>query len=381
MDVRSVIDEIQTRVERESSPSRASFSPPVSASADTGRLVSMRAAYKRLYDARDLVGQMPPSPPTLRAGIGKSLVRIVQRMLFWYTPQIRRFQREAAMFMGAACDLIERQFQLIGELQDDVRALRAERLPARPVSKPQNSDVHSDGHSDNLAIPVSFEFALQDHFRGSEQDTAGKLRIWLDQIAAAGSVPGDTSGLKSQQHSQQWIDIGCGRGEWVALASAAGHKILGIDSSAVSIEYCRARKLPVERAEALERLGQVPDGSLAVVTAFHVVEHFPADYFLEFVRLAAQKLRRGGILAVETPNPANLLMGAHYFWNDPTHQRPIPPALMEFVFQYFSLSVVKRLELNPFPREQQLPYSEIDLVHRVNDHFYGPRDYGLIGRK
>ena len=137
----------------------------------------------------------------------------------------------------------------------------------------------------------------------------------------------------------------------------------------------------MEHTEALDCLKGVQDESLAVMTAFHVVEHLPAAYFLEFVRLAARKLQSGGILALETPNPANILMGAHYFWNDPTHQRPIPPALMEFVFQYFGLSVVKRLELNPFPRQQQLPYTEIDLVRRVSDHFYGPRDYGLIGRK
>jgi O-antigen chain-terminating methyltransferase len=368
MDVRRVIDEIQARVERENSPTAASFNTPVASSADATRLVSMRAAYKRLYDARDLVGQMPPSPPTLRAGIGKSLVRLVQRMLFWYTPQILRFQREAALFMGSACALIERQFQLIGELQDDVRALRSERLPVQAVAQPA-SEMTPVRH----AIPAAFEFALQDHFRGSEQDTTGKLRIWQEEISRA--IDPSSSG------TSKWMDVGCGRGEWLTLATASGHDVFGIDSSPVSIEYCRARRLPAEQAEALGRLEQVPDGSLAVVTAFHVAEHFPADYFLEFVRLAAQKLRPGGILALETPNPANILMGAHYFWNDPTHQRPIPPALMEFVFHYFGLKVVKRLELNPFPREQQLPYAEIDLVRRVNDHFYGPRDYGLIGRK
>jgi len=372
MDVRGVIDEIQTRVERENAPSGASFTPAFGSSADDGRLISLRAAYKRLYDARGLVGQMPPSPATLRAGIGKSLVLLVRRMLFWYTPQILRFQHEATAFMGSACDLIERQFQLIGQLQDDVRALRSERVPVNSAAPPARERGPA-----NHSIPTAFEFALQDHFRGSEQDTAGKLRIWLSEIDAA-------TGSSRSQHPEPpgpWMDVGCGRGEWLALASSAGHKVFGIDSSAVSIEYCRARRLDAENAEALERLSRISDGSLAVITAFHVVEHFPADYFLEFVRLAAQKLRRGGILALETPNPANLQMGAHYFWNDPTHQRPIPPALMEFVFQYFGLTVVKRLELNPFPREQQLPYTEIDLVRRVSDHFYGPRDYGLIGRK
>jgi SAM-dependent methyltransferase len=368
MNVRSVIDEIQARVERANSASSASFTTPSASSADAGRLVSLRAAYRRLYEARDLVGQMPLSPPTLRAKVGGSLVRIVQRMLFWYTPQILRFQREATTLMSSACDLIERQFELIGALQNDIGALRSERSsPSTGFQGPSSNQSQSLRED---ALPESFEFALQDHFRGSEGDAAGKLRIWLEEIAAAGSP---TSG--------SWMDVGCGRGEWLALASGSGHNVFGIDSSAVSIDYCRARSLQVENAQALDYLARVPDNSLAVVTAFHVVEHFPTSYFIEFVRLAVRKLQTGGILALETPNPANILMGAHYFWNDPTHRRPIPPALMEFVFSYFGLNIVKRLELNPFPRELQLPYAEIDLVRRVNDHFYGPRDYGLIGRK
>jgi SAM-dependent methyltransferase len=360
-------------VERANSSSGTSFSTPFSSSADAGRLVSLRAACKRLYEARELVGQMPPSPRTLRAKLGGSLVRVVQRMLFWYTPQIVRFQREAATFMSGACDLIERQFELIGALQNDIGALRSERAQIGAIA-PERREPEAAGRGavrspEGVGLPPSFEFALQDHFRGTEQDTAGKLRIWLNEIAAA------------EPPSGQWIDIGCGRGEWLALATAARHTVAGIDSSAVSIDYCRARGLHADEGEALEFLEKVPDGSLAVITAFHVVEHFPTAYFIDFVRTAASKLRAGGVLALETPNPANILMGAHYFWNDPTHQRPIPPALMEFVFGYFGLGIVKRLELNPFPRELQLPYAEIDLVRRVNDHFYGPRDYGLIGRK
>ena len=34
------------------------------------------------------IGVMPPVPKTLRGRIGSYVVRVVQRMLFWYTPQI-----------------------------------------------------------------------------------------------------------------------------------------------------------------------------------------------------------------------------------------------------------------------------------------------------
>jgi hypothetical protein len=102
---------------------------------------------------------------------------------------------------------------------------------------------------------------------------------------------------------------------------------------------------------------------------------------LRLVTEVTRTLQPGGLFAVETPNPRNVLMGSHHFWNDPTHQRPIPAALLEFIFDYCGLPVVKRLELNPAPDEEHLPYGEIDLIHRVDEHLYGPRDYGLIGRR
>jgi O-antigen chain-terminating methyltransferase len=38
----------------------------------------------------------------------------------------------------------------------------------------------------------------------------------------------------------------------------------------------------------------------------------------------------GGLLILETPNPENLVVGACTFWYDPTHIRPLPPAMMRF---------------------------------------------------
>ncbi|HEU0124053.1 MAG TPA: hypothetical protein VFQ91_26205 [Bryobacteraceae bacterium] len=39
-----------------------------------------------------------------------------------------------------------------------------------------------------------------------------------------------------------------------------------------------------------------------------------------------------GVLVIEMPNPENLRMGARDFWLVPTHRRPIPPQVMEFMF-------------------------------------------------
>ena len=145
--------------------------------------------------------------------------------------------------------------------------------------------------------------------------------------------------------------------------------------------HCCAKGLNAEQADALGYLRALKSESLAVVTAFHAVEHFPVGYFLALMQEAVRALQPGGLLIIETPNPANLLMGSFHFWNDPTHCRPIPPALLEFVYQYFGLKVVQRLDLNPPPQNERLPYDEIGVVHRLNESLYGPQDYGLIGRR
>ncbi len=97
--------------------------------------------------------------------------------------------------------------------------------------------------------------------------------------------------------------------------------------------------------------------------------------------LIFQKLRPGGLIAIETPNPANLLMASHYFWNDPTHVRPLPEALLTFMLQYAGFSIARRAGMNPFPSQNHFSWTELDVVRQLDNLLYGARDYGVLGRK
>ena len=69
-----------------------------------------------------------------------------------------------------------------------------------------------------------------------------------------------------------------------------------------------------------------PDASFDGIFASQVIEHLkPADV-PRLVKLCAAKLKRDGVLALETPNPECLAIFATHFYLDPTHQRPVPPA-------------------------------------------------------
>ncbi len=251
MDIRKAVGEIHARAEQESADlgrTTERASPAVA-----HELSTLQKTYERLCQMRDFIGQMPPSPDTLRARIGARLVAVVQRMLFWYTPQIHRVQHELTITIGSLSRLVELQMKAIGELRTEVATLR--RLQeigalanAREAPRPHNSPLETNGSA--KSIPHAFEFALQDHFRGSAGDTCGKLEEWLHMIR-----------LSAVSADAPWLDIGCGRGEWLALASAAGYKVRGIDANPVAVDCCRTQGLCAEAADAFEYLRVQPEGS------------------------------------------------------------------------------------------------------------------------
>jgi O-antigen chain-terminating methyltransferase len=154
-----------------------------------------------------------------------------------------------------------------------------------------------------------------------------------------------------------------------------------VDSSPAAIRTCEESGLRVVDSDALEFLRASQTGAFAVISAFHVLEHCSFDYYLNLVYQIARTLQPGGVFLAETPHPGNLLMAAEQFWMDPTHRRPIPPPLMEFLFGYCGLEVVHRFEVNPRPEEEHLPFRELELVNRLNLLLYGPQDYAVIGRR
>ena len=357
MDVRAAIKRIHSQVEANHSKLGT---PPV-LHAFSGGLSSSREAAADLEDLLYVVGQLPPQPETVRGRIGAILVRAVQRLLFWYTPQIHRFHEQTTRVAKELCLVAEHQARLIAELQTSIRTLRRDSVLTSISSQPSAGDISPD-----------FLYDLQDHFRGTEADTLAKLGVWLETLEE--KVPPHVL-------SGEWVDLGCGRGEWLTLTTERGYKAVGIDTNSLSVELCRERGFDVHRSDAIRYLESVEDESLSVVTAFQVVEHLPFSYVVQLVATCQRKLRIGGVLLLETPDPENLQMAAHHFWLDPSHGRPIPSPLMKWLFDYLGLNVISHLRLNPAPADEHLAYTEIQPVYRVNQFLFGPRDYGILGRR
>lgn len=351
-------------------------SPPVLGAASTpsrgGHFPAWAALAAGMGLGRPQVGDMPPEPPTRRGKIGAVLVKIVQRALFWYTAQIRADHKlisEAAdEQLKAVRGLISEQQRLQRELvqlservsaelgQRDVAIRRLERVLRLPEQRPEVEDLalHHAGV-----------------FRGKRAEIKQRLSVYLpyarDAFAATARVPA--------------LDLGCGRGEWLELMREENIPVLGVDSSAEMIRVCSDRGLQVKCAEILSFLQRVPEATISVLTAFHVVEHLTFPELIELLDQVVRVLKPGGAAIFETPNPQNVFVGANTFHLDPTHTRPLPCQLLSYLAEVRGLHDVKTVFLNPYPESFRLPAESCEAVRFINEVFYGPQDYAIIAKR
>ncbi len=359
--LREVVRDLRTQViERDAAHHPPSASAQLLPYLQTVR--NLRLAYENMYGLRNAVGQSPPSPGTWRARIGSLFVGAVQRMLFWYTPQILRFNNAGTAAMEAACITFESQLETMQQLLLEIDELRLE-LRLRPPASP--SAAGPDLRQRDPALDV-FEFELRQELRPAACLQAG-LQSHLEALLAITPPPPEGP----------WLDLGCGDGTWLMLLQNGGRQGCGVDSNARAIEQCKRAGLPVEHRESLEYLRAAPSHSFAVVTAFHELERHPFPYVFESVRQAARVLKPGGFLLIESTSPANLLESTARFWQDPANYRLLPLETLESLLQYCGFTVASRRLLHS-GGGQPLPWMELELVQKLDAHFHGPRDYALI---
>jgi len=221
---------------------------------------------------------------------------------------------------------------------------------------------------------------LERRFRGTEDEIAERISRYLPLVAGRGEV----------------LDLGCGRGEALALLRAQGIPARGVDLSASMVAECRRKGLAAEEGDLLACLASCPEATLGGVVSFHVIEHLPAEVVDRLVRLAWRALRPGGVLILETPSPLSLVVAARNFWLDPTHLRPVHPEALKLAFEQAGFDPVERIDLRPFPDTQRLPEIRSEaatpelralifevnaLRDRIDDLLFGCQDYALVGTK
>ena len=172
------------------------------------------------------------------------------------------------------------------------------------------------------------------------------------------------------------LDIGCGRGEFLAFAREFGATARGIDLSEECAALCRQKGFAAEAADLFVYLTDLADASLDGIFCSQVIEHLPVERLPEMIRLCTAKLTRNGVLAIETPNPECLAIFATHFYLDPTHTRPVPPLLTAFYMEEAGLG---RIELHRLsPAIESIPELE-GLPEDFREKFFGGMDYAAVG--
>ena len=241
---------------------------------------------------------------------------------------------------------------------------------ARPATPPP-VDVRS-------FLYVGFE----DAFRGSQAEIRARLSDYVDRFDGASDV----------------LDVGCGRGEFLDLLRDGGIPARGIDLNHEMVEASRARGLAVEEADALGYLEALPDASLGGIFSAQVIEHLAPDYLLRVLEQAAVKLRPGGLIVLETINPACWAAFFDSYLRDLTHVRPIHPETLQYLLRASGFSPVTieyRSPIDPASRLQPLrrpadpidPATEVLIetfnanVETLNARLFTFQDYAAVGRR
>ncbi|HEL4297145.1 MULTISPECIES: methyltransferase domain-containing protein [Stenotrophomonas] len=277
--------------------------------------------------------------------------------------------------------LLEKRTGEVEQLYDSVAARLGEMARALQVIGQQSEARASQELStspEQLSAGISDQVyaAFEDAFRGSRESLLRKVEpynAWMKECGA-GSSDGPI------------LDIGCGRGEWLELVRENQWVGRGIDLNKSFVDHCRSLGLDVAQGDAIALLREIPDGSIGAVTSMHLVEHLPYEVAIALIDESLRVLRPGGSLILETPNPENLMVGAHWFYLDPTHRNPIPPASLAWLVKQRGFQEA-RIERLTYGREMDVPTplegddATSNVVNFLLKQVSFPADYAIVGRK
>lgn len=317
-----------------------------------------------------------PARRLLKPAYRLAAVLMRPRLRLW--DRLEQLERHGYRHQRLVRDILLELDGELGRLQAGVQREQAaywsalqhhRRAIERLVEQPE-AVVDTPAAAEGLAQSLfdAYYLAFEDACRGSEDDIRAHLQQYRPQWEAALRV------------GRQAVDLGCGRGEWLALLAEEGFDVHGVDTSIAMTEHCRERGFSVTQTDAVTALRQLEDNSQALVSAFHLAEHLPFETLYALVDEARRVLVPGGVLILETPNPENVLVGSHTFYHDPTHRNPLTPTAMEFLLGYHGYADVIIRRFNPYPEDARVPGDD-PLTERINGHLCGPQDFAAIGLK
>jgi O-antigen chain-terminating methyltransferase len=291
-----------------------------------------------------------------QAATGNEMLQAIAELKGAFDFRAREMSEQIQRRLWADLERMRSEYEQL--IHSELRLVRQRAaLSFAPAPNPE-----PETHRERTAAGFVDYVRFSERFRGPQECVRERQRFYLPYFQACADV----------------LDLGCGRGEFLEMMKEAGVRARGVELDPELAAACRAKGLEVEAADLFAYLPAVAGESLDGVFSAHVIEHLPGERLPELIRTAAGKLRRGGILAIETPNPECLAIFATHFYLDPTHVRPVPPRLLSFYLEEAGFGRIEIRQLSPAVNEAP---SIGSLPEDFRNAFFGGLDYALIGRK
>jgi O-antigen chain-terminating methyltransferase len=215
--------------------------------------------------------------------------------------------------------------------------------------------------------------AFENRHRGNEKEVAQQQSRFLPYFKTDRTV----------------LDLGCGRGEFLALCRENGIDAHGIDANEQMIEICRSKGLACRKGDILEVLAEWGDNDLGGIFSSQVIEHLSPLQAKKLVELAYSKLAPGGYAVLETINPVSVFALVQIYFLDLTHQKPIHPQTLLFLLESSGFEEVRIEYSKPLEEEQLQTLPGADErdsilnrnIDKLNALLYAPPNYAAIGIK
>ncbi len=183
-----------------------------------------------------------------------------------------------------------------------------------------------------------FQYAdFEQRFRGGQQAVSEQLKVYVPLFADRSPV----------------LDLGCGRGEFVALLQQAGIQAQGVDLSLTMLKEAQDADLPCRHGDIVEALRSCSSDSLGGIFSAQVIEHLDSETVQHLVKDSFRALRPGGMLLLETVNPLSLFAFSRIFLLDTTHRSALHPEFMRYLLESCAFTDVEII-YGPLPEPERL---------------------------